>query len=130
MNTSQKKTIYIFWGPAGNGTTTSLVKYAVSICKRDARKEAIFLTNNDFTIGAKFKLKEFAKISDFSYGFISINFKQKEIKSLSTFNKLFFDLHSKEPLVTIEKLAAIFNKDFQIKKYLFLMPFCFPIQFS
>lgn len=116
MKNKTEKVIYFFFGPAGNGTTTSLIKHASNICKRKDENNALLLTNNDFIIGAKSKLETFAELAGFNYRFLSLEADPGQIEELTVYDKLFFDLHTGKPTIDIDNLIIGFAEHFQIKK--------------
>lgn len=126
MKNKTKKTIYFFRGLAGNGTTTSLVKYAINNFKGKDKNEALLLTNNDYIIGAKSKLKTFAKIVGLNYQFLSLKTDPSQIEQLTIYDNLFFDLHARKQTIDIDNLTIGFEEHFQIKKVFVLNSLLLP----
>lgn len=119
MAKKHNKKIYFFWGPAGGGKTSTLVKYA---CKDGILPDnkTVFLTNDDFTVGTGSKLKLFAGIMGVDYKSISNEASSSEINNLAAYDTVFYDLHTKESTVFIDKLISEFKGYFTIKKIFIL----------
>ena len=115
MVSKHNKVVYFFWGPAGSGKTTSLVKYASRDCLLPDNK-TIFLTNDDFTVGARSKLKIFAEMTGVDYKFLPIGVNPCQIAELTVYDTLFFDLYIVEPTISIDNLISGFAEYFHIKK--------------